>query len=168
MSTFITPRGKLTPEEIAAKHHSDEVECAERVTFCYEMLRAQKPKRDIKEGFRRKFTPEGKREANAKTIEKYISEAKALILADAADGKEILTAQAYATYTNVLNSETAEHRDRIAAQARIDKLFGLEAPTKIAPTTPDGLSAYENLTIEQIDERIRLAERALQSQVSEA
>ncbi|WP_460987359.1 hypothetical protein, partial [Staphylococcus aureus] len=65
--------------------------------------------------------------------------------------------QSYATYVNVLNSDTAEHKDKIAAQTRIDNLFGLEMSTKIAPTTPDGETPYEQLTDAELDARLALA-----------
>lgn len=153
----IIPREKLAPVGQEAAHRPTHDEEAARITLCYDMLRLQKPKRDIKEAFWAKFTPEGQLRCNPKTVERYISEARALIILDAQEGKEVLKEQSYATYVNVLNSDTAEHKDKIAAQTRIDKLFGLEMPTKIAPTTPDGETPYEQLTDAELDARLALA-----------
>lgn len=150
-------RAKLPPVPQPGKAYVTDEEYAERTRFCYEMVRDQKPKGEIKTAFRARFTPIV--EANAKTIEKHITEAKLLLVADVADGKDVMRAQSYATYLKVLTG-SADDKDKIAAQARIDKLFGLEAPTKIAPTTPDGEKSYEQLTDAELDARILAAASA--------
>ncbi|MFW6344772.1 MAG: hypothetical protein ACOC0M_00350, partial [Halomonas sp.] len=48
------------------------------------------------------------------------------------------------------------HVDRaIKVMERRAKLTGLDAPTKIAPTDPDGETPYRGMTEEELDQRIQ-------------
>ena len=152
----IIPREKLAPVPQKGIHRATEDEQVARVEFCYARIREQMPKSKIKTEFREVWG-----DVNAKTIENYLSEARKLLVADAADGKDVMTAQAYSMLVDVATDKEAQDQDRnkfntnkINAVKTMAVIFGLNAPTKIAPTDPTGEKEYESLTDEERASRI--------------
>lgn len=65
------------------------------------------------------------------TVLRYMARAREQILADVGRGRELLRAESQAFYESVVADQLAVYKDKIKAQERIDKLLGLEAPTKL-------------------------------------
>lgn len=95
---------------------------AERIEFIRSAIVKRKPKSVIKSEFTEKF---GK--VSPRTIERYLSRARELILSTAADSRDWFRAQSLALYGSILSGDKVKVRDRIKAQERIDKLLGLES-----------------------------------------
>jgi len=119
-------------------------ERAERVDYAIELLCRCLLKSQIKTLFRRKFGDLGK-----STIERYLAKAREVLLAGAG-GKEEMRARARGFYESVIRDPQASHRDKILAQERIDRLYGLEAPLKVAPTDASGENPYVGLDKEEL------------------
>ncbi len=73
-----------------------------------------------------------------RSVERYILQAQEAMLEAAGVDRALMVAQARATYLAVIQSECASHTDRIKAQARLDRLFGLEQPRRLEHSGPDG------------------------------
>ena len=99
----------------------------------------------------------------ARTAEKYLSRARAKLLDETGIPKQEHKAGAYAFYAGMVSDENQEPSIRLKAQERIDKLFGLEAPSKLNVTNQDDEVRGENSMIPSTPELIarmrkRLAE----------
>lgn len=76
---------------------------------------------------------------DSRTSDRYMARA-AKILNDAANlPRAELINRAMGFYESVMRSRDATYRDKLRAQERIDKLFGLEAPTRTELTGANGL-----------------------------
>lgn len=139
---------KVTPEG----HKPTAEEELEREDFIYDLLAQYRLKSTIKRLFMKKF------KCNYRTVEKYLARARARMKAEYAakvnEGTDLLKMESVNFYRSVIRDPAAMTQDKIRAQERLDKLFGLDMPVKVAPTTPDGKEKYENLTGAELDARI--------------
>jgi len=76
--------------------------------------------------------------ADRATVERYLSTAREHLLIEIGETRDWMRAQSLAVYSAVIRDSEASHRDKIRAQAQIDKLLGLAAPIKIAQTDIQG------------------------------
>lgn len=112
----------------------------EREDFAYELLSRCLHKSQIKKEFIKRY------EVKPRTVERYLSRARMRLAAAAQIGRDELRAESLSFYLSVLRDQTASHRDRLLARERVDRLFGLDTPIKIAPTSPDGNQPYASLS----------------------
>lgn len=93
----------------------------------------------------------------ARTAERYLSRARDQLLKELDRPKKDHVSDAYEFYVGIIRSKTATAREKILAQDRIDKLLGLEAPTrsKHEHSGPDG----GPISIDQINAEIQREER---------
>jgi hypothetical protein len=57
-------------------------------------------------------------------------------------------------FTQALKGDTAATDRVLKIMERRAKLLGLDAPSKIAPTSPDGEAPYQGMTEQELDQRI--------------
>jgi hypothetical protein len=57
-------------------------------------------------------------------------------------------------FTQALKGDTAATDRVLKIMERRAKLLGLDAPSKIAPTSPDGEAPYKGMTERELDQRI--------------
>ncbi len=105
---------------------------AERVHQVSQLLVRRIPKYQIKRLLKEKYGL-GFRQA-----ESYLSRAKQHLLERSQRPRDDVIGEVLGTYEDVLRNPEATVRDRLEASAAIRELFGLDAPRKIAATTPDG------------------------------
>jgi hypothetical protein len=129
----------------AAKRPTEEEE-QEREDYVYELLCNRQLKSQIKARFRKKFG-----EVHWKTIENYLARARARIAQEVAKGKELMRAESWALYDSIARNAGAADRDRLLAQERIDRLYGLDAPTKTALTDPSGEHSFAELSDAEVN-----------------
>ena len=79
---------------------------------------------------------------------------------------DTLVSESYQFYLSVLKNPNATQKEKIEARRRADELLGLNAPKKIAQTTPDGKNPYKEtvkaLSTEQLELLTKLQERSSQ------
>ncbi|MEZ6073571.1 MAG: hypothetical protein R3C10_25655 [Pirellulales bacterium] len=102
-------QGKITREENRR-----------RLDTVRELLNQRRTKAEIKRELRRRYS------VGARTAERYLSRVRGEILADTGRPRSEHHAEAYAFYLKIARDEEVSTRDRLRAQARIDKLMGLE------------------------------------------
>ena len=107
-------------------------EITERIEFCRALLLKRQPKSTIKRLFRQRFG-----DVTARTIEDYLSRAREAILADVEATRQNLRDMQLASYESFVANPKVIDRDKLRALERIDKLMGLEAPTRINVGTDD-------------------------------
>lgn len=73
-----------------------------------------------------------------RTVQRYLARAREDIRRETGRDFETLRGEAYETYRSIVSDQDAKPIERIKARERIDRLMGLEAPTKVAPTTVAG------------------------------
>jgi hypothetical protein len=73
-----------------------------------------------------------------RTVEGYVSRARARLVQQVGDGKEQLRGDAFAFYKGIVENQAESTIVRLRAQERIDQLCGLNAPTKLSVTDPTG------------------------------
>ena len=105
---------------------------------------------DIKERFR----------VSHRTASEYLSRARKAISEQTASTWAEKREESYHRYLKIATDETLPPMARIKAQTRIDQIFGLEAPVKIARTDKDG----NDISREEAEDRIdslcaRIADR---------
>lgn len=93
-------------------------------------------------------------EMDARTTERYLSRAKSRMIEESGKTKEELRTDSLNFYLAIARDLTADHRSRLQARERIDRLYGLDMPIKVAPTTPDGEQSYKHITDTELDARI--------------
>jgi hypothetical protein len=101
-------------------------EYQDRIEFVRSLLVRRVPKHTIKKLVRLQFAVDLRHEP----IERYITRAREQILLDLDRGRDEFRSESKALYESILADTKAKHGDRIKAQERIDKLLGLEAPTR--------------------------------------
>lgn len=106
--------------------------CDEAVQLAEEMLCRREHKANVKVALWEKFR------IQYRTAETVISRARARIMERSGKSIEEHRADAYAFYDSILRDPIAETRERIVAQARIDKLLGLQRPDRIEHTGANG------------------------------
>jgi hypothetical protein len=122
---------------------------AEKEDFMYHLLSVCLLKSQIKSAFRERYPG-----TSSRTLERYLAAARKRLLA--ADGKTVeeRRAESRAFYEAILRNESAAPRDRLYARERIDRLYGLDAPRKIAPTDPTGVNPYAGLDKDELIRQI--------------
>ena len=96
----------------------------DRVLVCAKMLCEGAYKGEIKKHMRDTY------QLKTSQINKYISRARKHLHEQANADRDELRGASIEFYRAIVRDESAETRDRLAAQARIDKILGLEAPTQ--------------------------------------
>jgi hypothetical protein len=136
-----------------------ETEVQRRVDECRQLLIHRATKAEIKRVMRQRYG------ADRATTERYLASAREALLIEIRETKDWMRAQSLAVYSQVIRAKDATHRDRIKAQAHIDKLLGLHAPIKVAATDvqgndipPDEARDRLSALASTIAERIRNAE----------
>lgn len=149
--------GKGTPGKYSngdPPYQPTKKEIEERVEFARNIY--------LKQRFKGQMIAEIKQEfgVSARTAEKYLSRAKEQVreLSDATwmEKRE----NAYQFYLSIAMDESQPAHSRIKAQTRIDQIYGLDAPVKVARTDKDG----NDITLDEAESRIdslaaRIAER---------
>jgi len=106
--------------------------CDEAVQLAEELLCRREHKSKVKVVLWEKFR------IQYRTAETVISRARARIMERSGKTIEEHRADAYAFYDSILRDPVADTRERIVAQARIDKLLGLQRPDRIEHTGANG------------------------------
>lgn len=135
------------PERKPYKKPTEEEE-QEREDFAFELLSRCFHKSQIKKQFIARY------DVTARTVEKYLSRARDRMTIEATQSRDDLRAESLSFYYTILRNNEATPREKISARERIDRLFGLDMPVKIAPTTPDGEKPYVGLSDEELNRRI--------------
>ena len=74
----------------------------------------------------------------ARTAENYISRARVLLLAQASDEQEFQRAKSIRYWESVIAHEETSVVEKRHARTRLDKIWGVDAPTRIAQTDSKG------------------------------
>lgn len=93
-------------------------------------------------------------EMDARTVERYLSRARARFVEESGKTKDELRTDSLNFYLAIARDLGADHRSRLQARERVDRLYGLDMPIKVAPTNPTGEQSYKQLTDQQVDARI--------------
>jgi hypothetical protein len=126
--------------EAKPKNHGlKPAEREERIDFAADQLLKSRFRKDWYDAIQTKYGV-GWRQAA-----RYIALARKRMLQATKKPREQLIAEAVDFYRSVVKDERLSHKSRMAAQRRIDKLLGLEAPTKVIHTSP-----YEEMTAEEL------------------
>lgn len=96
----------------------------QRIELTHRLLASRARKGDIKKTLIARWG------VSARTAENYLARARERILADSQQPREQHRANAIAFYESIIGDMQASTRDRIKAQERMDRLLGLEAPTR--------------------------------------
>lgn len=91
---------------------------------------------------------------DARTIERYLSRARARLVEESGKSKDELRSESFNFYMTIARDITTDPRSRILARERIDRLFGLDQPIKVAPTDPSGDRPYAKLSDDELNARI--------------
>jgi hypothetical protein len=91
---------------------------------------------------------------DARTIEKYLSRARARMVDESGKTEKDLRTDSLNFYLSIARDQTADHRSRLIARERVDRLYGLDKPIKVAPTTPDGEQSFRALSDADLTARI--------------
>lgn len=149
--------GKGTPGKYAngePPYQPTKKEIADRVEFARDVYLKRRFKGQMISDIKQEFG------VSARTAEEYLSRAKAQVreLSDATwmEKRE----NAYQFYLSIAMDESQPAQARIKAQTRIDQIYGLDAPVKVARTDKDG----NDITVDEAESRIdslaaRIAER---------
>ncbi len=106
---------------------------------------------------------------NPRTMEDYIARAREILhewwnFQIGADSRIDLVAQVAGTYAEVMHDGRQTAKDRVQAAEKMSKLFGLDAPFRVAPTTPEGDEPYKlamaDMTEEELLVILKIAEKA--------
>lgn len=119
-------QGKKNPGQ------TSEEELEKRVELVLKMLISGYRKSLIKTVLKQRYG------VTARTVENYLSRAKQILLLELKEERDDQCARSLAFYRSVLSDATAKTKDKINAQRRIDLLLGLQAPTRVALTDPEG------------------------------
>lgn len=93
-----------------------------------EMVSARWPERRIRKHIRMKFKEKRGKECSIATCNKYIREARALIMDWDVRPRDSLHAESAAFLLSIMADKTASKRDKLAAQKQYTELYGLEPP----------------------------------------
>ena len=137
----------------------------EHVHLAEAMLSRRFTKGQVKELLRKHF--EAKNETvSPRTLETILARARENLVERSGKPRELHRDDAYHFYTSVLQAKDATHVARIRAQERIDKLLGLEAPTKLELAGKDGGPVKVDLSRVSTDD-LEALERIAQATVAD-
>lgn len=91
---------------------------------------------------------------DARTVERYLSRARARFVEESGKTKDELRTDSLNFYLAIARDLGADHRSRLQARERVDRLYGLDMPVKVAPTDPTGERPYANLSDAELNARI--------------
>lgn len=104
-----------------------------RITAAVEMLAVKGWKKfQIKAAFKKQWG------CGPRTVERYLTKARAILRAEAGKSDEDHLSESYAFYKSVLANDKATLREKTKAQENLDKLLGLRKPFKVAQTDAAG------------------------------
>lgn len=129
------PEGQSEKDSVKNPGRTPEEELEVRVDYTLKLLTEGRRKSEIKKIFRQRYN------VTARTVENYLSRARQILLTELKAEREEHTGRSLSVYRSILSDPKAKIKDRLAAQRRIDRLLGLEAPTRVALTDPDGNTA---------------------------
>lgn len=129
-----------------ADHQPSREEVQERIDFAAHLLARRLVKSDIKRMIRLKY------KCDARTCERYLSRARAVLIEWSGKTKEQHRIDSHMLYETIIQKEK-DPRLRMLAQERIDKLFGLEVPEPPRPRGGD--LEPEEMTAHEISLRLR-------------
>lgn len=111
-----------------------QVEIAERVELCQDMIFAGARKRAIVSAVKERWG------VSTRTVESYISRAQRQMVDESGRSKEMWRAEQLGKYLAIAHSDASRPIDKIKALERIDKILGLEihAPRQVELTGKDG------------------------------
>ena len=104
----------------------------QRISFTANLLVQGLYKHQIKEALRKEFG------VSPRTMETYLARAREILKEEASLSREQMRAESYARCLSVMQKQEARPQDILRAQERIDSVFGLTAPKRIAVTDTDG------------------------------
>jgi hypothetical protein len=123
-------------------------EFLERIDFTAFLLGQRLYKSDIKKALKRRY------HCSARQCEDYISRARQVIFKRTGKTREQFRRDALAFYDSTIQHPGAKLEQKLWAQERMDKITGVEAPSKVAMTDPTGeRSAF--LTVEDVAQALR-------------
>lgn len=118
----------------------------QRITLAVELLAVAGLKKfQIKKAFKDKFG------TGPRTVERYLTKARAILRAEAGKADEDHIAESYAFYKSILHHKNSTIREKTKAQECIDKLLGLRKPFKVAQTDAAG----KDIPDDELDARKR-------------
>lgn len=91
---------------------------------------------------------------DARTVERYLARARERMVDESGKTKDELRADSLNFYLGIARDMTADPRSRIMARERVDRLYGLDQPIKVAPTDPTGERPYANLSDAELAARL--------------
>ncbi|HAI10602.1 MAG TPA: hypothetical protein DCM28_02785 [Phycisphaerales bacterium] len=103
-----------------------------RIAKVLKMLVDGYTKGEIKRECRERF------DASARTVERYLQQARNLLIEELEEPIEAIKARSLTLYRSIINDRKATLLDKVRAQKRIDKIMGLEAPLKHEVSGRDG------------------------------
>ncbi len=121
-----------TPAAPAKRPHATYKVSAERVNLVAKLLSRQIPKYQIKRILREKFG------IRFRQSERVLRRARDSLLERVARPKADIIGEILEIYQGIIRDPESSTRDRLDATEAIRSMFGLDAPRKIATTTPDG------------------------------
>ena len=109
---------------------------------------------------------------SSRTMETYLSRARGILAEwwnfyQGSDSRIELLAQVATVHQDIMTSVESSDKDRIAAAIALSKLFGLDAPVKIAPTTPDGMEQFRIAISDMSEEQLAIT-RTITKRIKEA
>lgn len=116
-----------------------------KVMYVYDQLVQCKRLSEIKKGFRGKFDRGKKRKTSDRTIRNYVSRARIVLSHHADVTRDGEKAVSIAYWRSVIADPKQSAAEKRQARIRIEKILGIEAAIKVAPTNTKG----EDLTFDQ-------------------
>ncbi len=123
---------------------ASKAEVERRIAVTLDLLTQGKATGDIKRALNQRFKVKH-RQANT-----YIARARQQLLEEIGIERSELVAKHYGIYMRAISDPRATIRDQLAAVKAADELLGLQAPRKVAPTSPDGGEAYHKHVMQEL------------------
>jgi hypothetical protein len=143
-------RGKATNKQVN-----------ERVAAVAQMLVKKLHKHEIKKYLKATYG------VGARQAEEYVTRARDYLIERSNRPRELWTAEALGLLEAIIRDPNSEPSSKLQANRDLCVLLGLAAPTKIAPTTPDGESPYQPLDVSKLtDAELEILHRAHQRIIS--
>jgi hypothetical protein len=108
-------------------------EMDERVDFVCELLARNLHYHQLKREFRNRFG-----DCSHSTIANYVARARARLYQQVEHDRKDHVAEALATYRDIFQDPVCTPREKIMARERMDKILGVEAPTRVESSGPGG------------------------------
>lgn len=110
----------------------------EKIMFVYDLVVQCKKVGEIKRRFRGKYDRRKKTKSTDATIRGYIKRARAVMLLHADVTRDQEKASSIAYWRSIIADPKQAPAEKRYARVRLDKIMGIDAPLKIAPTKGDG------------------------------